>query len=248
MSHHYKRVLLSIILVLILLLPTMVGAASVKYPPSAGFVNDFANVIDQRSAGEIQLIAEKLQKEQGIEIAVVTVQSTEPADPKSYITGLFNAWGVGGPEDSGLVILLSVDEGAIEVETGYGLEGALPDGKVGAIIDQEGIPHFLEKRYGQGLVGLASAYATVLAGEEFEIAEEKETDSGWVTAFVIFILIAFFLRRNRRYPPGGSGGGGGGSRRTVLIPRTRMPTGGGMGRSGGFGGGRSGGGGAGRRF
>ncbi|HHY09135.1 MAG TPA: TPM domain-containing protein [Firmicutes bacterium] len=154
---------------------------------------------------------------------------------------------VGGPQDSGLVILLSVGEGAIEVETGYGLEGALPDGKVGAVIDQEGLPHFQEKRYGRGLVGLTSAYAAILAGEEFEIAAEKK-DSGWLSAFIIFVLIVLLLRRSRRYPPGGSAGGGGGTHRPVIIPRAGMPRGGSIGRSGGFGGGRSGGGGAGRRF
>lgn len=240
------------LMVLIFLLAQ--GAQAASYPKAVGFVNDFANVLDQRSRAELELITQKLRDEQGIELAVVTIATTAPEDPKTFITGLFNEWGVGGPEDSGLMILLSLAEGAIEVETGYGLEGVLPDGLVGAVIDQEGLEHFKKKDYAQGLVNMSRAYANILAGEEFEIRKEK-TESGWLSAFVIFLMIVVLLRRARRFPPGGtSGGSGGGHRGPVIIPRTTtrvgpMRGGGfGGGRGGGFGGGRSGGGGAGRRF
>lgn len=237
-------------------------ASRIQYPTAIGYVNDFANVMDQRSKAEIQVVAEKLRSEQGIEMAVVTVKSTAPLDPKEYITGLFEAWGVGGPEDSGLLILLSIDEGAIEVEPGYGLEGALPDGKIGAIIDQTAIPYFVNREYGKGLSNLAQAFQASLAGEEFTLPEEKKSGSGdWFVAFIIFVLIVILLRRNRNYPPGGTAGGGGGgtrtTRRTVVVRSPRIPSGGrrsgggssrGGGSFGGFGGGRSGGGGAGRRF
>lgn len=246
-----QRIIRSTVILLIVLIFGTV--ANANFPPKQGFVNDFANVLDQRSRAEMQLLGEKLWSEQGIGLAVVTVSTTAPMEPKEYTTGLFNEWGIGGPEDSGLLMLLAVAEGAIEVEPGYGLEGALPDGLIGAVIDQEGIPHFKNQAYGAGLAAMAVAYANILAGEEFEIVEEKEGDSGWLLSFAIFILIVTLMRRGRRYPPGGGGGvgGGGGSRGPVIIPR--MPRGGGFGGGGsrpggGFGGGRSGGGGAGRRF
>ena len=244
----YKVLQCSAILALILVLGNMALAA---FPASQGFVNDFANVLDQTSRTEIQAIADRLQAEQGIELAVITISTTSPMDPKEYTTGVFNEWGVGGPEDSGLLMLLAVSEGAIEVEPGYGLEGVLPDGLIGAVIDQEGLPHFKNRAYGAGLLAMARAYAQILAGEKFEIAEESN-DPNWLVSFIIFLIIVLFMRRGRRFPPSGSGGfGGGGGRsgRTVFVPR--MPRGGGFGGSrpgGGFGGGRSGGGGAGRRF
>ena len=253
MQHSRRYLGMSVIFALLLLLT---GQAAAAFPAHQGFVNDFANVLDQRSKAEMQLLGEKLWKEQGIGLAVVTVPATEPMEPKEYTTALFNEWGVGGPEDSGLLMLLAVAEGAIEVEPGYGLEGVLPDGLVGAVIDQEGLPHFRNKEYGAGLSAMAVAYANILAGEKYEIVEEKEPGSGWFLSFAIFVLIIVLMRRGRRYPPGGSGGvGGGGSRRGPVIV-TRMPRGGGFGGgigggsrpSGGFGGGRSGGGGAGRRF
>ncbi len=244
-----RIVLPSAILILVFFLAS---SAIASFPASQGFVNDFANVLDQRSKAELQVLADRLKSNQGIELAVITISTTAPLDPKEYTTGIFNDWGVGGPEDSGLLMLLAVAEGAIEVEPGYGLEGALPDGLIGAVIDQEGLPHFKKKDYGPGLAAMAVAYANILAGEKFEIVEEKDEASGWFLSFAIFVLIIILMRRGRRFPPSGSGGGGGGGRRTVIIPPTRMPRGGGFGGGprpgGGFGGGRSGGGGAGRRF
>lgn len=252
-----RKSALSTIALVVVILSFGSLAFAANFPAPRGFINDFANVLDQRSRSELQLIAEKLQKEQGIELAVVTLANTKPLEPKEYITGLFNSWGVGGPEDSGLMILLSIAEGAIEVEPGYGLEGTLPDGLVGAVIDQEGIPHFKNRDYSKGLVNMTRAYANILAGEKFEIKKES-AGTGWLTSFIIFMLIVIMLRRGRNTPPGGTGGGSGGTRRSrpiiIATPPPRMPRGGGFGgggsrpSGGSFGGGRSGGGGAGRRF
>lgn len=252
MEKSRKLVVLSVLLICFALLA---GGAEAAFPQPQGFVNDFANVLDRRSSSELQVLAEQLRENQGIELAVVTVTSTAPMDPKEYTTALFNEWGIGGPEDSGLLMLLAVEERAIEVEPGYGLEGTLPDGLIGAVIDQEGMHHFKEGDYGAGLSAMAKAYASILAGEKYEIAKEKKEDNGWLIAFIIFILIVLLLRRNRFYGPRGTGGIGGGSGSGRPIVFTGPTFGGGsrpsVGRGGGFGGfggGRSGGGGAGRRF
>ena len=50
-------------------------------PRPVGFVNDFAQVIDQRTRMELNGIAEKLRDNQGVEVAVVTVASTQPETP-----------------------------------------------------------------------------------------------------------------------------------------------------------------------
>ena len=208
MEKSRKLVVLSVLLICFALLA---GGAEAAFPQPQGFVNDFANVLDRRSSSELQVLAEQLRENQGIELAVVTVTSTAPMDPKEYTTALFNEWGIGGPEDSGLLMLLAVEERAIEVEPGYGLEGTLPDGLIGAVIDQEGMHHFKEGDYGAGLSAMAKAYASILAGEKYEIAKEKKEDNGWLIAFIIFILIVLLLRRNRFYGPRGTGGIGGGS-------------------------------------
>src|SRR5690606_26596809 len=126
------------------------------------------------------------------ELAVVTIQTTDPYDPTEYRTRLFEEWGIGGPEDSGLLILLAMEERAIEVETGYGLEGVLPDGKVGAYLDQAVNRYFAQNEFGPGLSYLAQAFQKELAGEEFDPGEDKRSESAgdWLIALGIFLLIA----------------------------------------------------------
>jgi uncharacterized protein len=61
-------------------------------------------------------------------IDVVLVNSIGEAVPKTAATALFNKWKIGRKDtDNGLLMLLVLDQRRIEFETGYGLEGDLPD-------------------------------------------------------------------------------------------------------------------------
>ncbi len=244
----------ALLCVLVLLLTASIAFAALPKP--VGFVNDFAQVIDRRTQEELNAISEKLKDNQGIEVAVVTVVSTQPETPKQYATKLFNEWGIGGPEDSGLLILLAVEDREIQVEVGYGLEGVLPDGKVGGILDDFVIPHFVKGDYSKGLLEGTKAFAQALAGESYTTAASRNPD---LVGFIIFIIIAILVTWLARRSPSGPGPTGPlGPRGTVhrspyphptppMPPIFRGPKGG-RGGFGGFGGGRSGGGGAGRKF
>lgn len=237
---------------LVLLLVANVGCLA-ALPKPVGFVNDFARVIDRTYSIEMDSVAKTLQDNQGVEMAVVTINSSEPMTPKEYATQLFNEWGIGGPEDSGLLILLAMEEREIQVEVGYGLEGVLPDGKVGAILDEAVIPYFAKGDYGRGLLEGARAFQAELAQESY--AQRKEDNSG-LWGFVIFLVIVAIIYFSKARTPMGPVGptrpinpGGTVHRpRPVYRPPVNRGPKGGKGGSGGFGGGRSGGGGAGRKF
>lgn len=248
-------------LILVILLAVFIihGVVTASIPKPEGYVNDFANVLNSQSEAEISAVAKSLADNQGVELAVVTISSVAPEPAKMYATKLFNEWGIGGPEDSGLLILVVTESREIEVETGYGVEGALPDGKVGAILDQFVIPHLARNDYSRGLVEAAKAYQAELLGESFLLEQKNPQSSSELKGFLIFLAIVVIVLMNaRKRPPGVSGGSGsGGTRRKTVypthIPRTGSGRSGGIGggRSGGFGGfggGRSGGGGAGRKF
>lgn len=239
----------------LIILLSFSALASGAIPEPVGYVNDFANVLNRQSEAEIEAIAKSLAEQQGIELAVVTLTSIEPETPEFYRLKLFEQWQIGGSEDSGLLILLVTESRDIQVEVGYGIEGVLPDGKVGAILDQFVIPHLARNDYDRGLVEAAKSYQAELIGESFLLESSHEQSGGDVPAFVVFLVMAIIVSIiSRKSPPGDSDGGSGGTpgtrRRPVMYP-TRLPRSGG-GRSGGgfggFGGGRSGGGGAGRKF
>jgi uncharacterized protein len=238
----YANQLITVLAFLVLLCVPVYGA----FPKPTGYVNDFAGVLSSHYKSEITSVANGLKENQGVELAVVVVDSVAPDTTKLYAVGLFNDWGIGGPEDSGLLIVLALTEREIEVEVGYGLEGVLPDGKVGAILDDYVMEHLRSEDYGQGLLEAAKAFAAALAGESYEKSEDDNTDFPFLLILIMFITYLYFRSRLFSRRPNTFGGprvGGpyiGGPRNTGF--------GGGGGGFGGFGGGRSGGGGAGRRF
>ncbi len=243
-------------LILFLFLSVRLAAAVPDFPESQGAVNDFAGVIDGESRGRIEALSRELQEKTGVALVVAAVDSMSGLTVEEYANRLYAAWGVGGKElDEGALVLLAVKERKVRIETGYGLEGLFPDGKVGRILDNDLLPEFREGRYGEGF------YAAVLTMAE-DVAEEKGvtldgstgrrrsgkdggSECGGTLMFLLFILLVI-LTRGRILGwillgalSGGRGGwsGGGGF-------------GGGFGGGGfgGFGGGSSGGGGASRGF
>jgi uncharacterized protein len=69
-------------------------------------------------------------------------------------------WGIGkAGKDNGLLLLWSRGDRKVRIEVGYGLEGTIPDGKAGAILDTYVIPKFKEGQFDEGLI---AGVATVM--------------------------------------------------------------------------------------
>jgi len=139
------------------------AAPAVTYPQPKGFVNDFAAVLKPDEASKLEGMLTNLEKTTTAELAVVTVKTTQPLDPKSYVVGLMEAWKVGKKgKDNGLILLAAIDDRRVEVEVGYGLEGILPDALVLRIIDNDLIPQFKQNKYGEGIIAAVQSYASVI--------------------------------------------------------------------------------------
>lgn len=142
--------------------------AEVPNPRQHGsWVSDMADVLTGTEVTLINGAIDALEQENGAEIAVVTVDTTGATSAKAFAHELFNRWGVGkAGADNGVLVLLAKNDRRIEVETGYGAEGVLPDGKVGAILDEHAVPSFKRGDFGGGLVATTNALARELRKEE----------------------------------------------------------------------------------
>lgn len=156
---------LSLILLWMLFL-TGVGTAEtvdqIINPRTAGggWVSDMADVVDDQTENRLNEVIDRLEQETTAEIAVVTIRRTDGRTPKAFATDLFNLWGIGkSGEDNGVLVLMVVEERRIEVETGYGVEGVLPDGRVGEILDTRVVPRFRQGDVGAGLLAGVQAMA-----------------------------------------------------------------------------------------
>ena len=231
------------------------AAPEAPVPIPQGFVTDLARVIPPDTEARITRLLEELRQKTGAEIAVVTVESTDPLDDFTYALRIAEAWKPGHKgEDTGIVFLVAVRDRKLRILTGYGVEGILPDGLVGEIEDREILPAFhaghLDDGIWRGVVALASRIAAARSVELTGIPARGEapgtTLPPWLVLVVLLVFLALMLYGARQrpsrlgrtrgffypYPFGGFGG----------------PFGGGGGGFGGFGGGSFGGGGAGRSW
>ncbi len=126
---------------------------AVTFPTPRGAVNDFAGVIPSQYVGPMESLAREVLEKTGTAIVVATVETIGDNDPNDYANRLYQAWGIGKKgEDKGVLIFLAVKERRVRIETGYGVEGILPDGLVGEILDRYALPYFKEGQLRQGPV------------------------------------------------------------------------------------------------
>jgi len=238
---------------LVLFLSLTLCAYAQNVPQPSGWVNDFAGVISPEYKEKINSLISDLEQKTTSEIAVVTIDSISPYGEIDYARMLFDKWEPGKKgKDNGVLVLLAVKERRWRIETGYGVEGILPDGLCGEIGRNYMVPYFKEGRYSEGLYAAVVKIAEVISGnnpsdlklnsQSARLPRKNFSDFILLILLLMFIWIPPFFRRISRkygrrgyydnpiYYGGGFGGGFGG------------------GGFGGFGGGSGGGGGAGGGF
>lgn len=105
----------------------------VKNLKPQGYVNDFAGVLSAAAKEKLTALCAEVEQKTKAQIAIVTVSSLEGEPIEQYSIDLATAWGIGPKQKAtGVLILYAPNDRRYRVEVGYGLEGILPDGKVGA--------------------------------------------------------------------------------------------------------------------
>ncbi|MCX5694646.1 MAG: TPM domain-containing protein [Candidatus Omnitrophica bacterium] len=159
------RLTCKLILLLVLISGRPVFGAD-QIPAAVGWVNDFANVISADHNAKLTALIIELREKTGAEIMVITVSSIAPYDEKEYARLIFDKWKPGKKgRDNGVLVLLAVKERRWRIETGYGLESILPDGKCGEIGRNYMVPYFKEGDYDTGIFYGVGQIIKVIANE-----------------------------------------------------------------------------------
>jgi uncharacterized protein len=126
--------------------------ADVPNPRPNGWVSDQAHVLGDAGKQQLDGLAERLHADRGIELAVVTVDDV-PGTPKQFATALFNRWGIGSAAtNNGVLVLLVVGKRRLEIETGRGIEAALPAAWLADMQRDRMVPRFKAGDLRGGLV------------------------------------------------------------------------------------------------
>jgi uncharacterized protein len=121
-----------------------VSAQDMTVPSPAGdiYVQDFAQVLTESERAEIRSLGRALEDKTTAQVAVLTVDTTGDQPIQEFSNTAFRQYGIGSKgADNGVLIVLAMADRKVWIEVGYGLEGRLPDGKVGRILDEYTVPY-----------------------------------------------------------------------------------------------------------
>ncbi len=222
-----------------------ISALAFKVPSLTGPVVDQAKVInydDEKLASEI---IRKLYDSGQAQLVLVTIPSLEGQTIEQVGIQIADQWKLGSKDkDNGILLIAAVEDRAVRIEVGQGLEGTIPDAIANRIIEDIIVPTIRSSNLSSGLITGVVAIAQKIDPTIIQHSNKNAFNRNRLSGrdigggfgflfFVIIILIIKFLNfitggriGGRRFRGSHWGGGGG--------------FGGGFGGSGGFGGGGGG--------
>ncbi len=225
--------------------------------PTNQLVNDFAGMLSRQEAMQLTRKLNDYARETSTQIAVITEPSLEGGDAYDRALRIFEEWKIGGSREksNGVLLYIAQQDRKIQIMTGYGAEGFLPDAMAKRIIDNIITPAFRQGRYYEGIDQAASAIMDLGRGEYTNENGGQREAKGGIPAILVIVLLIFLIIIFSNMGQGGDdddddGGYYRGGRYDMGRGRRRhrgggwifFPfPGGGWGGGGGFGGGGGGG-------
>jgi uncharacterized protein len=207
----YNMKTLKIILLSLLCSLTVCGQQLPDPMVPRRLVNDFTGLLNEQQQINLNNKLLKFNNETSTQIYVVTFDDLQGFDIADFGFRLGEKWGIGQKgKDNGLLVLVSPANQKVTIQTGYGLEGAVPDALCRRVIETIIAPGFRAGNYYTSLDSATNVLISLTRGE-FTAADYMKGNNQNVPA-IIFALIILFLfvfmniarTRRRFYSPGHS--------------------------------------------
>ena len=174
-------------------------------PSYSSYVNDYAGVISEKDKASMEDVAKEVEEKTGAQIAVLTVKSMAPyTSIDQFGMAVAEKWKVGQKDkDTGIILILAMEERRVRIEVGYGLEGIFNDAKVGRILDNTVLPYFRGGDFSAGLRrGMFKIADTIGTEMNVELDERTKMQDNTFTEklcmlifFIIFVSIFVMMIR-----------------------------------------------------
>ena len=164
----YRQYGLSVLLCLAaLVLPWWAWAQQPAIIPALDSpVVDTTATLDSQTRAQLELQAVQLRASKGSQLQILMVPSTAPEDIAQYSQRVFDAWKLGRDGvDDGVLLVVAKDDRRVRIQTGYGLEGAIPDAIASRVIQEYMVPRFRQNDYAGGIVDASAQLVRLIEGE-----------------------------------------------------------------------------------
>lgn len=186
------------------------------------YVSDPGNLLNPEVKSQVNKMLWDLRQKTTAEMVVAIPPSIADTPIEEWSEQLFTLWGIGKDDkDNGVLIVIAPEQRVARIQTGYGVEGVLPDISCKNIISTAIIPNMKEGNLNQAV--LDATALTVSALEDPTVAEElrsKEKDNfsgvgetldasvfytfiSWLAVIVFLISLGYFVSlvvKSRKYP------------------------------------------------
>jgi uncharacterized protein len=187
----------------ILFTPCALWAAEVPVPPLTAQVVDTTGTLNpQQQAALIQKL-QAFEAAKGSQIAVLLVQTTQAETIEQYALRVAESWKIGRKNvDDGAILVVALQDRALRIEVGYGLEGALTDITSKRIIEEIIVPRFRVGDFAGGVAAGVDQMIRVIEGEPLPEPTVKRLSNSQSTIediapllFMGTLFIGGFLRK-----------------------------------------------------
>lgn len=165
----------------ILTLGAGVALAQPKIPDLRGLrVHDEAHIL---SPGYVSSLEQKLaayEDSTSNQIAVLTIPTLDGTPIEQFSLNVSEQWKLGQKgKDNGALLLIAVQDHQMRIETGYGLEGVLPDATCNEIIRNEIAPDFKRNDFDAGVDAGITAMIQAIGGEYVSSTDSSQGGNGF---------------------------------------------------------------------
>lgn len=191
------------ILLILFFLPFVLNAQDFPQKPS-NYVTDETNSISLEDEAKLNAKLKAYEDSNSNQIFVYVAYSLNGKNLEQYSQDIFHNWHIGqGEKNNGVLIAVFVDDHKFRIQTGYGLEGALPDLLTKRIQDNDMRPLFKLNRYYEG-IDKGIDQLIYYSKHEFK-ADEEESSWGVLIFFyafsAAFLLVIILLARGIKDRP-----------------------------------------------
>lgn len=170
--------------------------AQTPIPPLEARVTDLTGTLSAEQRENLEQRLKAFEDEEGAQIAVLIVPTTEPEAIEQYSIRVVENWKLGREDvDDGALLLIAKQDRELRIEVGYGLEGALTDATSNRIIEDIIAPHFKNNDFYGGIRAGTEAMMKVIAGEPLPAPQQRRSDrnDGFTSLLPIVLILAFIV-------------------------------------------------------
>jgi uncharacterized protein len=176
--------------------PAFVVAQGDSLPRLDQRVNDHTNTLSYAEWRSLESELKAFEDTTSNQVAILMVETAGERGVEDLANRVFEQARLGQRDrNNGVLILVALNDRAVRIEVGYGLEGVLTDALCRQIIEQEVLPRFRQGQYYGGLIAGVYAIAGAVAGEYTVDRRGQEAPLLGLVLFVAFVLFMTLVVR-----------------------------------------------------